>query len=178
MQSLTYNPVESSGDFTCPPKDQYTIELIEIGAFEQRLAFGSENMMNTQSRLTFRIVDFDYDEEIDDTDWNGTQVSDYYVFFKEDQETGKKFETWCHEKSKAYPMLAALLGHDPEQGENIDLHSLLNRRVKATVEPKESGYPKITNPIKIRQKRKRAEDTGEPEAEAGKASPFKRDNAA
>ena len=52
-------------------------------------------------------------------------------------------------KSKTYPMLTALLRHEPEAGEDIDLSSLLGKRVKATVEPKESGYPKISNPIKI-----------------------------
>lgn len=172
MTTLTFNQIESGGEFVCPPKEQYTLELVAIGEFERRPAFNSETMMNTQSRLTFSIVDYDYDPEFDEQDWNGVQVSDFYVFFKEDTETGKKFDTWCHPKSNAFPMLAALLGHEPEQGESIDLFSLVGKRVKATVEPKGSGYPKISNPIKIRQRQRRQE------ASADGPSPFKRDNAA
>lgn len=180
MTSLTFNPVESSGDFTCPPKDTYILELIEVGPFEDRQAFGSETVTNTQSRLTFKVVDFEYDSEIDDQDWNGTQVSDYYVFFKFDAEKQRRSETWCHEKSKVYPMLTALLGREPEQGEKIELTELLGRRVKATVEPKESGYPKISNPIKFRMRRRRNDDEdSEPSPDpAPKDNPFKRGHAA
>lgn len=172
MTSLTFNPVESGGDFECPPKDTYILELIEFGEFEDRLAFGSETVTNTQTRIAFKIVDFDYDEEFDEQDWNGTEVRDYYVFWKYDSAKDKKFDTWCHEKSKTFPMLAALIGHEPEAGEDINLSDLVGKRVKATVEPKESGYPKISNPIKYRQKRKRAEET-ETEAES-EDSPFSR----
>lgn len=171
MTTLTFNPVESSGDFTCPPKDTYILELVEIGQMENRLAFGSETVTNTQSRFTFSIVEHDYDPDYDEQNWNGTLVSDYYVFFKEDSETKRRSETWCHEKSKAYPMLAALLGKEPEKGDNIDLQALVGKRMKATVEPKESGYPKISNPIKYRPRRRRDDD----DAEEPKANPFKRD---
>lgn len=177
MIDLTFNPVESSGEFACPPKDTYVLELTGIGDFEERMAFGSDHVVNTQTRLSFNIVEFDYDADYDETDWNGVMVSDYYVFFKYDQQKEQKFETWCHEKSKTYPMLSALLGHEPERGENINLQSLLGRRVKATVEPKESGYPKISNPIKYRQRRKK-EDADEPTtSEPEKGNPFKRNAA-
>ena len=175
MTSITFNPVESGGDFECPPKDSYVLELIEIGEFEEKLAFGSDHIVNTQTRMSFRVVEFDYDSDYDDTDWNGTEVRDYYVFWKYDKTKDKKFDTWCHEKSKTYPMLTALLGHEPEAGEDIDLSSLLGKRVKATVEPKESGYPKISNPIKYRQRRAKREE----EAELEEDSPFNsRSNAA
>lgn len=151
MTSITFNPVESGGDFECPPKDTYILELIEIGEFEDKPAYGSETVINTQTRMSFRVVEYDPYE--DEQDWNGTEVRDYYVFWKYDKTKDKKFDTWCHEKSKTYPMLTALLGHEPEAGEDIDLSSLLGKRVKATVEPKESGYPKISNPIKYRQRR-------------------------
>ena len=172
MTTLTFTPVESSGDFTCPPKDTYILELTEIGEFHDKLAFGSENVINTQSRLTFTICEYEYDSEYDEQDWNGTQVSDFYVFRKFDQEKQRHSETWCHEKSKVYPMLAALLGHDPEAGENIDLQNLIGKRVKATVEPKESGYPKISNPIKYRARRPAKVEPQEEEAPA--ANPFQR----
>lgn len=175
MTSLTFNPVESSGEFECPPKDTYVLELIEIGEFEDRLAFGSETVTNTQTRMAFKIVDFEYDPDYDEQDWNGTEVRDYYVFWKYDSAKDKKFDTWCHEKSKTYPMLSALLGHDPEPGEDINLSDLIGRRVKATVEPKESGYPKISNPIKYRQKRRRNTDA-ETEDE-GDDNPFTRKSA-
>lgn len=173
MSTLTFNPVESSGEFTCPPKDTYILELTEIGEFQDRLAFDSTTITNTQSRLAFKIVEYEYDSEFDEQDWNGTEIRDYYVFFKYDSEKDKKFDTWCHEKSKVYPMLTALMGTEPEPGQDIDLHSLIGKRVKATVEPKASGYPKISNPIKYRQRRKReAEDTP-----AEDANPFERKTA-
>ncbi len=173
MTSITFNPVESGGDFECPPKDTYILELIEIGEFEDKPAYGSETVINTQTRMSFRVVEYDPYE--DEQDWNGTEVRDYYVFWKYDKTKDKKFDTWCHEKSKTYPMLTALLGHEPEAGEDIDLSSLLGKRVKATVEPKESGYPKISNPIKYRQRRAKREE----EAELEEDSPFnRRSNAA
>jgi hypothetical protein len=173
MTSITFNPVESGGDFECPPKDTYILELIEIGEFEDKPAYGSETVINTQTRMSFRVVEYDPYE--DEQDWNGTEVRDYYVFWKYDKTKDKKFDTWCHEKSKTYPMLTALLGHEPEAGEDIDLSSLLGKRVKATVEPKESGYPKISNPIKYRQRRAKREE----EAELEEDSPFNsRSNAA
>lgn len=177
MTMLTFNPQASSGDFTCPPKDTYILELKEIGDMHERLAFGSENIINTQSRLTFQVVEYEYDSEYDEQDWNGTEVSDFYVFFKYDQEKKQRSETWCHEKSKVYPLLAALLGHEPEAGEDIDLQALVGKRVKATVEPKESGYPKISNPIKYRQRRPaKAEVADEPDDD-DKPNPFKRQSA-
>lgn len=170
FNSLTFNPVESGGDFECPPKDSYVLELIQIGDFEEKPAFNNPDQINTQTRMTFKIVEFDYDSEYDDKDWNGEQVSDFYVFFKKDIPKDKVFNTWCHEKSKTFPMLTALLGHEPEPGEDIQLSELLGRRVKATVEPKESGYPKITSPLKHRQrKQKRA---------AAEPDPFTDDEAA
>ena len=176
-RTLTYNPVESGGDFECPPKDTYVLELKEIGEFEDRLAIGSDTITNTQTRLAFTIVEFDYDEEYDDHDWNGTEVRDYYVFRKTDATKQKTFDTWCHEKSKVYPLLTALLGHEPEAGEDIDLHSLVGRRIKATVEPKESGYPKISNPLKYRQRRAKPKVEEDDTEEAGD-NPFKRGSTA
>lgn len=176
MTSLTFNPVESGGDFVCPPADTYTLELAAIGEFEKKLAWGSETITNTQTRITFTIVDFDYDDEVDDQDWNGVQVSDFYVFWKHDGTKDRTYDTWCHEKSNAYALLTALLGHTPEAGEDIDLQALIGKRIKATVEPKESGYPKITKPLKYRQRRARRDDDAEPETD--EPNPFKRKSAA
>lgn len=172
MTDLTFNPVESGGDFTCPPKETYVLELIAIGEFEDKPAFGSETMINTQSRFSFQVVEYDYDPDYDEQDWNGVEVRDWYVFFKHDTVKDKTYNTWCHEKSKTYPMLTALLGHEPVPGEKLELSDLVGKRVKATVEPKESGYPKISNPIKYRQRRKGAAEASDTEAEAD--SPFHR----
>lgn len=156
MRSLTFTKVETA-EAECPPEDVYTLELVNIGDFEEKPAYKfnpeDPDVINTQSKFTFQIVDFDYDEDMDDRDWNGVQLSDWYVFFKLYQADNKETETWKNEKSNANKMLKALIGRDLEEGEDVDLPSLVGRRIKATVAPKSSGWPKISNPMKVRQRK-------------------------
>lgn len=149
--SLTYTPSESSGDFECPPKDTYTLELVSNATPERKLAFESTTVYETQIRMGFKIVDFDYDEDEDEKDWNGTEVRDWFTFHKEDTETGRASDVWKSDRSKAFHMLTALNGEPLSPDETFDLDDFIGRRIKATVEPKKSGYPKITNPMKARK---------------------------
>lgn len=159
MTTLTYKKIETA-DVECPPEDVYVLELVEIGDFHDKPAFKANpadpDIINTQSRFDFQIVDFDYDEDEDDRDWNGARVSDYYVFFKQYPD-GKKTDTWLNERSNAFAILTALMGHTPEDGEDINLESLIGKRIKATVTPKASGWPKITKPLPFKKRRKKAE---------------------
>lgn len=155
MTTLTFSPVEAA-EVTCPPADTYVLRLVDIGPFEDRAAFQDPTTTNTQSRITFEIVDYDYDEDEDERDWNGTEVSDFFVFFKTRQ-NGERKETWKDDRSNAYKLLTALLGHEPEDGEDINLQELIGRRIKATVEPKSSGWPKITKPLPYKRRRKKVE---------------------
>lgn len=153
---LTYTPPETV-NAECPPEDVYTLELVGYSEFEEKPAFKfnpeDPDVINTQSRFTFKVVDFDYDEEMDDRDWNGAQVSDFFVFFKKYVDTGNETETWKNERSNANKLIKALIGRDLEDGEDIDLPELVGRRIKATVAPKASGWPKISNPMRTRQRR-------------------------
>lgn len=160
MNTLTFTPVESV-DMECPPEDVYVLQLTDIGEFVEKPAYKQSptepDIINTQSRWDFVVTDFDYDEDVDDRDWNGVRVSDYFVFYKL-YPNGNKTETWKNEKSNAYALISALIGHAPEKGEDIDLESLLGKKIKATVTPKQSGWPKITKPIPFKQRRKKKEE--------------------
>ena len=156
MRSLTFTKQETT-TAECPPEDVYTLELVTIGEFEEKPAYkfnpDDPDVVNTQSRFTFKIVDFDYDPDMDDRDWNGAEVSDFFVFFKHYVESGKDTETWKNEKANSNKLIKALVGRDLEDGEDIDLPGLVGRRIKATVAPKSSGWPKISNPMKTRQRK-------------------------
>lgn len=157
MKSLTYT-APTSGEAECPPEDIYTLELVEFGEFHEKPDNFNEGWVNTQTRVTFKIVDFDFDPDVDDRDWNGVQVADYWVFFKRDPD-GNERDTWKSPKAKSNELLRALLGRDLEDGEDIALEGMVGRRIKANVTPKASGWPKISNPVKARQ-RKAAKPTG------------------
>lgn len=150
-RSLTYTAPDS-GDVECPPKDIYTLELLEFGPFEEKGAYQDPDTTNIQSRVEFKIVDFEYDPDVDDRDWNGVKVADFYVFFKRDA-NGRERETWKSAKAKSNELLRALLGRELEEGEDVDLASLVGRRIKANVEPKDSGWPKISGHVKARQRK-------------------------
>lgn len=151
MRSLTYT-APTGGDVECPPEDVYTLELVEFGDFQEKPDTFNPGWVNIQSRVEFKVVDFDYDPDEDDRDWNGAKVADFYVFFKRDAEGNEK-ETWKSERANSNKLLTALLGRELEEGEDIDLPELVGRRIKANVAPKESGWPKISNPIKARQRK-------------------------
>lgn len=155
MNTLTFSP-KPSADITCPPKDIYTLEVIEIGEFNKKPAFNDPDSINTQSRIEFTIVDFEYDPDEDDRDWNGARVAGFFVFFREytnKQNERVTSDTWKSDKSKAYELIAALLKRPLEDGEEIDLPEFIGSRVKATVEPKDSGWPKIHRFTPAKKKR-------------------------
>lgn len=161
MQSLTFSPVENV-EIECPPEDSYVLMLAEVGEFHDKPNFNDPNVSNTQTRITFEVADFDYDPDEDDRDWNGARVSDFFVFFKTRTTDNTRWETWKNESSNAYALVKALLGHTPEDGEAVDLQSLVGTKIKATVTPKQSGWPKITKPLPYKKRRKKAQPEPDP----------------
>ena len=155
--SLTFSPVSS--DVDCPPKDIYILELARAGEMHDKAAFKNSpedpDIINVQSKWDFTIVDFEFDPDVDDKDWNGVTVSDYLVFFKK-MPDGAVRETWKDERSNAYKFIMAFLGRKPEDGEEVDPEEFVGKRIKATVEPKASGWPKITGPTYHKVKKRRA----------------------
>jgi hypothetical protein len=160
---LTFTP-QASGDVECPPSDVYVLELVTIGAFHEKPSFENPEIIQVQSKWDFKIVDFEYDEDVDDRDWNGVTVSDYLVFFRKHPD-GTTKESWKSERSNAYKMITAFLGKPPEDGDDVDLQSFVGKRIKATVAPKASGWPKISGPMAHKSKRRRAVEPDADEAE-------------
>lgn len=155
------NFVAEQSNPECPPEDIYTLELKEIGELEERqsTAFNANDPddINTQSKFTFQIVDYDFDPDEDDRDWNGFEVFEYPVFYrrKVGQPVEKNGAVFKSERANAYKLLTAL-GFDIDSGENIDLGAAIGRRIKSTLKPKKSGWPKIESPAKARQRRRKA----------------------
>lgn len=155
------NYVSEQANAECPPEDIYTLELTEIGDLEEKQSTpfkaGEPDDLNTQSRFTFQIVEFDYDPDEDDRDWNGLEVFAYPVFYrrKVGEPVEKNSAVFKSERANAYKLLTAL-GFDIDGGENIELNQAIGTRIKATLQPKASGWPKIVGPTKARQRRKKA----------------------
>lgn len=167
MVTLT-NYVSEQADAECPPEDVYTLELTAIGDLEEKqsAAFNANEPddINTQSRFTFQIVDFEYDEDVDERDWNGLEVFAYPVFYRRKfgEDADKNKAVFKSERANSYKLLTAL-GFDIDSGENLELNEAIGTRIKATLKPKRSGWPKITDPAKTRQRRKRKAAPVEPE---------------
>lgn len=160
MSSLTYTKVDT--DVECPPIDQYVLELKSFTGFATRGGYRNQqpdnSIVETYSDFYFDIVEFEYDDEEDDRDWNGFEVKPRLVFFREDTQSGKTSETWKNEKSNTYPFIVALLGHVPDEGEDIDLEDFVGKRIRATVEPNAKGWPSIKqgSAVPFRQRKKKA----------------------
>lgn len=163
MNTLTFTPT-ASGDVECPPHDTYVLELANIGAFHDKPSFENPEIIQVQSKWDFTIVDFDYDPDVDDRDWNGVTVSDYLVFFRKHPD-GTTKESWKSDRSNAFKMISAFLGRPPEDGEDIDIEDFRGKRIKATVAPKASGWPKISAPMPHKAKRRKAVTAVEDEDE-------------
>lgn len=181
------NFTSSNEEAQCPTPDTYTWELAEIGEFEERDSDGftanDPDVINTQSRFTWKLVDFDYDPDQDEEDWNGLEAYTYVSFYRRLQSEREKPEKnkaiFKSNRSVAYEILTAL-GFDVEAGDDMDLSSKLGWRVKAYCEPKQSGWPKLSKFSKTRQKRARqvaVEYDDEPEDAAPQDNPFKRQSA-
>lgn len=182
MVMLTNTAPESAG--MCPPEDSYTWELIDVGDFQERESNGftanDPDVINTQSRLVWQMVDYDYDPEQDEQDWNGLEVHTYVTFLRrlasEADEPEKNKSIFRSNRSIAYQILTAL-GFDVENDSEMDLSSKKGWRVKATPTPKANGWPKLEKFSKTRQKRVKQVvvelEDDEPE-EAPAANPFQR----
>lgn len=172
MNTLTFTPT-ASGDVECPPHDTYILELVKIGEFHDKPSFENPEILQVQSKWDFRVVDFEYDEDVDEKDWNGVIVSDYLVFFRKHPD-GTTKESWKSDRSNAFKMITAFLGQPPEDGEDIELEEFVGKRIKATVAPKASGWPKISAPMPYKAKKRKtaAVDAGSDD------NPFKKQDAA
>lgn len=161
------NYVSEQAEAECPPEDIYTLKLTAIGDLEEKQSTpfrpGEPDDINTQSRFTFQIVDFDYDPDEDERDWNGLEVFAYPVFFRRKfgEDADKNKAVFKSERANSYKLLTAL-GFDVDSGDNIPLDEAIGQRIKATLQPKQSGWPKIVGPTKTRQRRRKTEPQPEP----------------
>lgn len=154
----------TAAEFDCPPQDVYTLEL--VGHEEQPVKPGYNNDTNIDEysvRLFFKIVDHPYDPDEDDTDWNGTEIRQFYTWQRYDKAEQKMYSTYLSEKSKAYAIFSALLGRPVTEDDEIDLEAFEGRRVKATIVENKKGWPDIQSPVKARSPKRRAKPVPAPE---------------
>lgn len=177
LKNYVAEDTENPG-FTAQDEQMFTLVFKEATEFEERetvpwakrnAAPGSADankpdVIETKSRFAFEIVDFDYDPDEDSRDWNGLVIYDYPVFFRRD--VGKPVEenhpTFKSERSTAYKYLTAL-GFDVDGGEDIDIQSAYGRRIAANLKAKDSGWPKIENPARMRKRKAKAAPKPAPE---------------
>ena len=159
------NYVSEDANPECPPQDVYTLELVSMSDLEEKQSRGfretDPDVINTQSKFAFKIVDFDYDPDVDERDWNGFEVFSYPVFYRREvgQSPDENKFVYKSERANSYKLLTAL-GFDIEGGDDLNLDTAIGRRIKATIIPKASGWPKIDSPTKTRQRKAAAKPAG------------------
>src|SRR5690606_41951029 len=107
----------------CPPTAIHTLALGVFGDYQKKPSSKDPSSTNNQSRLAFKILNFDYNPDMHERDWNRQTVADFYVFWKRDAD-GRERETWKSDRAKSNELLRALLGRDLEEGEEVDLEGM------------------------------------------------------
>jgi hypothetical protein len=134
----------------------YTLKLLSFG--EPIQSQFKDGPVTMRSLIAFEICD---EEEIEgETSANGVRVSDYYTvgYVNED---GTVNYTVGGPRSKFRPLVAALIGHDPQPGENIKFDELVGTKILGVVmmkDPNANGdrWPTLTSPAPIRRRRGQA----------------------
>ena len=153
-------------EFECPPEDIYTLELTSYEEQPIKPGFNNDTNIDEYSvRLFFKIVDFPYDPDEDETDWNGTEIRQFYTWQRYDKTEEKMYSTYLSEKSKAFAIFSALLGRPVTPDDTLDLDEWIGRRVKATITENKNGWPDIKSPVKARSPKRAAKPKPAPEPE-------------
>lgn len=148
---------ETTSDVVCPPYGIYTLEITKVNPMVEKPALkfkeDDADATNTQNSIEFTIRDFDYDPEQDERDWNGFSFLDFFTWAREYHDSGRKTQVWRAENSKAYPLVAAILGRAPQKGDSITIdESLVGTRIQATIDKTKKGYPTVKNPAPVRKR--------------------------
>lgn len=163
--------VDLSGD-KAPAPGTYPAEISYISDLEEKPALkfkdSDPDKINLQCRVSYRFDGFPFDPDIDTKDWEGEEVSDYYVFIKKQmkdvkhpdgsitQEVEKVFDSYLDERSGSYKLLKALMGRAPTREDEINLEEFVGTKVDIVLAVKDNGWPKITSVSRRRAARRAA----------------------
>lgn len=154
----------STATVTSPPEDVYVWEFSDYEDLGARPAYQDDTKLSYQILARFQIVNFDYDPDEDEEDWNGYELREYLSYAKANADGSNYKEIWNAPRAKARPFFHALAGREIEDGEPLDLDELIGKRMKASAKMKENGYPTIVGPVALRGgKRKAAKAKPAPE---------------
>lgn len=138
----------------CPPLDTYILRFTNTSDIFLGDAWGEGNKPENERKkvkqidLTFKITDYDEEDDEDGRDWTGFEVENRYTI-------GVNFN---HPESKIGAMIRALERFDKVPDDyDRDLEELYGTKIKATVGPSDKGYARISSPLPHRTKRAKAE---------------------
>ena len=140
----------STATATFPPEDIYVLEFSDYEDLGSRPAYQDDTKLSYQILARFQIVNYDYDPDEDEEDWNGYELREYISYAKANADGTNFKEIWNAPRAKARPIFHALAGRTIEDGEPIDLDELVGKRFRGTVKLKENGYPTIEGAVALR----------------------------
>src|SRR5690606_7681385 len=128
-----------------PESGAYELEFTKYSDIVKMPSFDDETKLIDKIYLTFAVVNFDYDPDVDDQDWNGVEFNVLYTVS-------------LHKRSNLGPIIAALAGLNSveEIPGDVELDTLIGKRITATVGQTPGGYAKLSGPAPARRKKKKA----------------------
>ena len=128
-----------------PDAGTYELEFVRHSEIVKMTDFDDDSKLVNKIYLTFAVVNFDFDDEVDTQDWNGVEFP-------------WLAKVSLHKRSNLGPVVAALAGLtdvDDLPGA-VELGSLIGKRITATVGKTPSGYAKLSGAMPVRKKKKAA----------------------
>jgi len=137
MATLLFN--STGGDYEMPDEGVYIFELTNAGETRTEPDIFNEGKERTTIPLEWTIRD--------DDDFDGTMVRQYYTYKIGNPDY----------PSKLRPFVIAIVGHDIQDGEDVDVYAMVGSRIQATIKhkPNKSGVMRahIEAPVPIRKKK-------------------------
>lgn len=140
----------STAEAVCPPEDVYVLEFTDYEDLGERAAYQDDTKLSYQILARFQIVNYDYDPDEDERDWNGYELREYLSYAKANADGTNYKEIWNAPRAKARPFFYALAGREIQDGEALDLDELVGKRFKGTIKAKDNGYPTVVGAVALR----------------------------
>ena len=128
-----------------PDAGTYELEFVKNSDIVKMASFDDPDKLINKIYLTFAVVNFDYDDEVDTQDWNGVEFDVLYTVS-------------LHKRSNLAPVIAALMGiaNVEDIPGDVELDTLKGKRITATVGTTPGGYAKLSGAAPVRKKKKAA----------------------
>lgn len=126
-----------------PDAGAYELELVKYSDIVQMASYDDPAKMVNKIYLTFAVVNFDFDPEYDETDWNGVEFDVLYT-------------ASLHKRANLSPVVAALMNLDSVEDipDDVELEALKGKRITATIGKTPGGYAKLSGAAPARRKKK------------------------